>query len=113
MDEKEMFVKSRLLLNGKPRYGERNAKFFRLVQPNKTHSYIPNKYIYCYSFSLNPEKYQPSGACNFGRINDAQLEIIFDSTNTYFTSERKIKIYATSYNIFKVQSGMGGLIFSS
>ena len=113
MDNKEMFTSSRLVFNGKPRYGERNAKFFRLAQPNKTHSFIPDKYIYCYSFALNPEKYQPSGACNFGRINVAELEIKFDSTNTYFTSEKTIKIYATSYNILKVQSGMGGVIFSN
>ena len=113
MGENEMFTNSRLLLNGKPRYGERNAKFFRLVQPHKSHSYIPDKYIYCYSFSLNPEKYQPSGACNFGRINVSELEIKFDSNSTYFTSEKTIKIYATSYNIFRVQSGMGGVVFSN
>tara|TARA_Y100000590_G_scaffold429374_1_gene541885 strand:+ start:462 stop:1700 length:1239 start_codon:yes stop_codon:yes gene_type:complete len=108
----EMFTKSRVLLNGKARYAERNAKFFRLVQPNKVHSYTPDKHIHCYSFSLHPEKYQPSGACNFGRINVSELELKFDSSNAFFSVERKIKIYATNYNIFKVQSGLGGVVFS-
>ena len=112
-NNKEMFSTSRLVLNGKQRYGARNANFFRSVQPLKTHSYIPDKYIYNYSFSLHPEKYQPSGSCNFGVINTAELELNFNSsTSAFYDSERTITIYATGYNIFKVQSGIGGVQFA-
>jgi len=113
-NNKETFLSSRLMLNGKPRYTYKDAKFFRLVQPMKTHSYIPDQFIYTYSFSINPEKYQPSGSCNFGKINISELELKFNSsTSAFFDVERTIKIYATSYNIFKVQSGLGGVVFSN
>ena len=38
-----------------------------------------------YSFCLNPKEFQPSGSCNFSRIDDA--EFIF-TTNYNFVNER-------------------------
>lgn len=66
--------------------------------------------IYVYSFALKPEEHQPSGTCNFSRVDNAKL-ITADadfglSTNTY-------KIFAHNYNVFRVMSGMGGLAYSN
>ena len=60
-----------------------------------------------YSFSLNPKEYQPSGSCNFSRIDDAQL--IF-TTGYNFVNER-LCLYAVNYNILIVSSGMAGLVY--
>ena len=64
-----------------------------------------NREINCYSFALKPEEHQPSGTCNFSRIDTAKLM----SSNT-FQVER---IYAVNYNVLRIMSGMGGLAYSN
>jgi hypothetical protein len=61
--------------------------------------------INCYSFALEPEEHQPSGTCNFSRIDTAQLA--FDGSVTVQN------IYATNYNVLRIMSGMGGLAYSN
>ena len=61
------------------------------------------KNIYVYSFSLNPEEYQPSGICNFTRINDIKLTISM--------SKKIDKIYAVNYNILRIKNGLGQLVY--
>jgi len=63
------------------------------------------KDIYVYSFSLEPEEHQPSGSCNFSRIDSAKL--LFNKAATISN------IYAVNYNILRIMSGMGGLAYSS
>ena len=63
--------------------------------------------INVYSFALKPEEHQPSGTCNFSRIDNAKLD--FDSTGTPPTSN----IYAVNYNVLRIMSGMGGLAYSN
>jgi hypothetical protein len=63
------------------------------------------KDISCYSFALKPEEHQPSGTCNFSRIDNAQLQ--FD------TICRVDTIYAVNYNVLRIMSGMGGLAYSN
>ena len=61
--------------------------------------------VNCYSFALKPEEHQPSGTCNFSRIDTAYLE--FSSSVTVEN------IYATNYNVLRIMSGMGGLAYSN
>ena len=65
-----------------------------------------NKKINVYSFALQPEEHQPSGTCNFSRIDNAKL--ILGST-----PGDSINIYATNYNVLRIMSGMGGLAYSN
>ena len=58
-----------------------------------------------YSFALKPEEHQPSGTCNFSRIDNAQL--VTDITNQNF------EVYAVNYNVLRIMSGMGGLAYSN
>ena len=58
-----------------------------------------------YSFALNPEEHQPSGTCNFSRIDNAQLV----STGT----QNADTIFAVNYNVLRIMSGMGGLAYSN
>jgi hypothetical protein len=62
--------------------------------------------IAVYSFALKPEEHQPSGTCNFSRIDNAQLKC---ST----ASGAAVEIYAVNYNVLRVMSGMGGLAYSN
>lgn len=111
---------AKILLNGHDRFAVRPQTYFRLVQPYQHHTRIPEKHIYVYSFGLRPEEHQPSGTCNFSRIDNAQL--VFDLTNTaqlplpssqWASATGQIQIYATNYNVLRIMSGMGGLAYSN
>ena len=74
--------------------------------------------INVYSFALQPEEHQPSGTCNFSRIDTTTL--VFDSVTsggagTYPSKAfpYNFRLYAVNYNIFRVMSGMGGLAYSN
>jgi len=58
-----------------------------------------------YSFALKPEEHQPSGTCNFSRIDNAEL--------TFTTKGQLGTIYAVNYNVLRIMSGMGGLAYSN
>ena len=62
--------------------------------------------IAVYSFALKPEEHQPSGTCNFSRIDTAEL-ISKEQTSG------SINIYAINYNVLRIMSGMGGLAYSN
>jgi len=121
----------RLQLNGQDRFEERYGDYFWKVQPYQHHS--GNQYqtannfpfINVYSFALKPEEHQPSGTCNFSRIDNATL--VFDSVMTdrrgnsraglpgYPTKDTpyNFTLYAVNYNILRIMSGMGGLAYSN
>ncbi len=61
-----------------------------------------------YSFALKPEEHQPSGTCNFSRIDNAQLQI-----TGVAGSATELKVFATNYNILRILSGMGGIAYSN
>jgi hypothetical protein len=65
------------------------------------------KKINVYSFALKPEEHQPSGTCNFSRIDSAQL----NTTGTGLTTSEFV--YAVNYNVLRIMSGMGGLAYSN
>jgi len=85
---------------------------------------IGNDSIAVYSFALKPEEHQPSGTCNFSRIDNAvligsDLKIGTNTTKTHDTQTVsqenlcELTIFAVNYNILRIMSGMGGLAFSN
>jgi hypothetical protein len=60
-----------------------------------------------YSFALKPEEHQPSGTCNFSRIDNAKLQFTSSATSG------DLKVYAVNYNVLRIMSGMGGLAYSN
>lgn len=105
----ESFATCKLQLNGHDRFAAKKASYFRLMQPLQSGHNIPTKHIYVYSFALRPEEHQPSGSCNFSRIESAKL--IFTTNQTYTNTD--FIIYGINYNVLKIVSGMGGLAFTS
>ena len=81
---------------------------------------------------FKPEEHQPSGTCNFSRIDN--VELVFSSLPTLSLEVRResagvsppfepldfvdvplrtIRVYAINYNILRITSGMGGLAYSN
>ena len=135
----------RIQLNGQDRFDERFGDYFWKVQPYQHHTggaFWPARNAYVntttqadidqltygfvnpvnvYSFAIQPEEHQPSGTCNFSRIDTATL--VYDTygsstTGVSQTAPSKttpfaFRIYAVNYNIFRIMSGMGGLAYSN
>lgn len=134
--------RARLQINGQDRFDERYGDYFWKVQRYQHHTgggfgavsgAVVNTTdtsatdplllgnlnpINVYSFAIQPEEHQPSGTCNFSRIDNATL--VFDSINAAGTSfipskstPCNFRIYAVNYNVFRIMSGMGGLAYSN
>tara|TARA_B000000565_G_scaffold217702_1_gene171631 strand:- start:60 stop:1385 length:1326 start_codon:yes stop_codon:yes gene_type:complete len=125
------YTTSKLQLNGHDRFTEQTKKYFKLVQPHECGLGVHGKSMNItnlpelrrygklsegnttinepttsmYSFCLKPGEHQPSGTCNFSRIDNARLLLNGATTNT--------DVFAINYNVFRVMSGMGGLTYSN
>ena len=112
--------KYQLKLNGHDRFAERDFRYFTRTQIWEHHSgaggldsssagAAAGKFddsIGVYSFALKPEEHQPSGTCNFSRIDNARLEC--NDSGAAIN-----KIFAVNYNVLRIMSGMGGLAYSN
>jgi len=133
-----------LKLNGHDRFKERDSRYFTRTQVWQHHtgygsvptvgltdgdltseaikSYSSDA-IAVYSFALKPEEHQPSGTCNFSRIDNAQLVgsslkvDTFDAIDDIGLADNaatvKLTIFAVNYNVLRIMSGMGGLAYSN
>jgi len=99
-----------LQLNGHDRFAKRDGSYFNRVQ-TRCHTNIPiSPGINVYSFALKPEDHQPSGTCNFSRIDNATLKLTLDVNAS---TAGVIKVFAVNYNVLRIMSGMGGLAYSN
>lgn len=109
---RDTFTTAKITMNGLDRTNDMSCEYYRQVIPYESYNYLPRKYIYCYSFSLNPTQFQPSGSCNYSKINKSYLHINFNPINNIGgTTNGRIKIYGTNYNILSIKQGMGGVLF--
>ena len=109
---------AKVILNGHDRFAERDGDYFSIVQPYQHHTTIPcvvgdcieSKHIHCYSFALKPEEHQPSGTCNFSRIDNATLNLTY---NVNDVDKFNVSIFAVNYNVLRIMSGMAGVAYSN
>ena len=106
-------VTAKLQLNGQDRFSEREGSYFDVVQPFQHHTRAPDTGINVYSFALRPEEHQPSGSCNFSRIDNAVLQLVLSSATVSGTNTAKVRVYAVNYNVLRVMSGMAGVAYSN
>ena len=124
---------AKIQLNGQDRFSERDGDYFNYVQPYNHHTRAPHIGVNVYSFALKPEEHQPSGTCNFSRIDNANLFLTVTSntlktgkvsvsggilsekeiTTAGSTKNARVRVYATNYNVLRIMSGMGGLAYSN
>jgi hypothetical protein len=106
-------VTAKLQLNGQDRFSEREGSYFDTVQPYQHHTRAPDAGINVYSFALRPEEHQPSGSCNFSRIDNAVLQLVLSSSTVSGSNTAKVRVYAVNYNVLRVMSGMAGVAYSN
>ena len=134
----------KLTLNGHDRFKERDSKYFSQTQVWQHHTgnggvettgynhqgdgnfpilggqQDSGNSILVYSFALKPEEHQPSGTCNFSRIDTAELvgsdlrvDADTDRVGDPNATNVKLTIFAVNYNVLRIMSGMGGLAYSN
>ena len=106
-------VTAKLQLNGQDRFSEREGSYFDVVQPYQHHTRAPDAGVNVYSFALRPEEHQPSGSCNFSRIDNAVLQLVLSSNTVSGVKTAKVRVYAVNYNVLRVMSGMAGPAYSN
>ena len=119
---------ARLTLNGHDRFSTRRGSWFNQVSTYETLKSKPAAGIYMYPFALRPDEHQPSGTCNFSRIDNATLILTFkagsagtnianvvseEATLSAVTGLTNLLVYAENYNVLRIMSGMGGLAYSN
>ena len=90
-----------MYLNGIARFDNIPEIYFRTVFPDSVHTCIPNKYIYCIPFCLNPENIQPSGCLSMSQFDDITLNFKLLSGNP----DLYLYIYSVIYNILTIKNG--------
>lgn len=114
---------AKLQLNGHDRFSERKGSYFSKLQPFETLKTKPMAGVYLYSFALRPSEHQPSGTCNFSRIDNATLilrtkkcsenaigNVKSEDVTMANTSQcTRLLVFAENYNVLRIMSGMGGL----
>lgn len=107
-------------LNGHDRFKVQEGSYFNYYQTKNHHTRTPADGINVYSFALHPEKHQPSGTTNLSRIDSTYLNLNFaDSLRVQnrlkldISRDTKLYIFAFSYNVLRVMSGMAGLAYSN
>ena len=113
----------KLQLNGHDRFQARDGNYFNYVQPFQHFSNTPADGINVYSFALKAEDHQPSGTCNFSRIDNATLQVdcgLYNSSTLGYNvnyigqnSASLLNIYTMNYNVLRVMSGMAGTAYSN
>ena len=118
-------------INGQDRLDRRFGDYYNKVQPYQHHTGSANpkalnengnpheeinRGIYLYSFALKPEEHQPSGTCNFSRIDTATIVMTMNGGTVKIDDAENgwdVRVYATNYNILRIMNGMAGLAYSN
>lgn len=108
-----------LQLNGQTRQSKRSGTWHDTVEAWMHHTRTPKDGLNMFSFALNPEEHQPSGTCNFSRIDTAQLILWFSEFSNnklngiFDDNDNKVLIFGINYNVLRIMSGMGGTAYSN
>jgi len=108
---KIMFT-AKIMFNGVDRFDEKESEYFNYLQPYQHHTGNVIDGLYLYSFSIEPEKFQPSGSCNMSRINNIQFFMTCNTpSNSSYTYNATF--YVINYNFLRISSGLAGVVYST
>jgi hypothetical protein len=104
-------------INGQDRFSKRDGNYFNYVQPYQHFYSTPSDGMNVYSFALKPLEHQPSGTCNFSRIDFAQLSLSLTKDASDVVKDQEstsnIIVYTVNYNVLRVMGGMGGVAYAN
>jgi hypothetical protein len=118
------FKNADMQINGTPLLENMTPTYFHTVQ-----NYYKSKYgisdfrvdtedlfhtrYFAYHFSLNASEYNPSGTCNFSRLDNAKIIIRGAEKGILRTDQNEIYVHATNYNVLRIKDGLAGILFGN
>ncbi len=104
-------------LNNINLFPPQDSEFYSKLQISSHHSnHNVGSGINVYSFALYPEDYQPSGSCNFSKLEQVTLDLTFqdpvydyDDNKKMMANTYEIRVYALSYNVLRIKGGQAGV----
>jgi len=119
------FLNGDIHLNGTPLLENMSPLYFHICQLYYKGKYgNSDTYVYetdvtydtryfVYHFCLNTAEYNPSGTCNFSRIDNAKLIIRGAEKGPNRPSDQPLYIHAVNYNVLRIRDGMAGILFGN
>lgn len=107
-------ISSTLYLNNTERFTDIDEIYSNFVQPYECNTKAPLYGINCFSFALKPEEYQPSGSCNFSRLDKKILSFLLNKSyvNESTNKNLQITVFAHSYNILQLAYGKASIMLN-
>jgi hypothetical protein len=106
---------AKIEFSSRDRESYKDIIFYEKILPMARHHHTPSDGINIYSFALRPELIIPSGSANLSKLDDVIVNMILnddtlqDMINN--NSQYRWPIYAKSFNVLRIFSGMAGLAF--
>ena len=97
-----------LFLEGVTREIEMPMIYYTRYLPSKLLKTVPVlDRIGFYSFALNPLDPEPSGTCNFSKLYNKNMKMVFgNNQSANALSQKDLYIYAVNYNVLTITNGM-------
>jgi len=114
------FKNADIQINGTPLLENMSPTYFHTAQNyykstyGKTHFNMPSHSptltrYFAYHFCLNASDYNPSGSCNFSRLDNAKLVI----RGAEAADRPYMYVYAVNYNVLRIKDGLAGILFGN
>lgn len=68
---------------------------------------------FCYHFCLDASEYNPTGSCNFSRIDNAKLIIRGAEKGSLRQENESLYVFAVNYNVLRIKDGLAGILFGN
>ena len=114
------FKNADIQINGTPLLENMSPTYFHTAQNyykstyGKTYFNMPSHSptltrYFAYHFCLNASDYNPSGSCNFSRLDNAKLVI----RGAEAVGRSYMYVYAVNYNVLRIKDGLAGILFGN
>tara|TARA_B100000767_G_scaffold254531_1_gene260003 strand:- start:24 stop:1076 length:1053 start_codon:yes stop_codon:yes gene_type:complete len=118
------FKNADLQINGIPLLEQMSPMYFHTIQNYFKSSFGTSEFIaenqvlmytrfFAYHFCMNASDYNPSGSCNFSRLDNAKLTIRGAEKGLNRSSNQGLIVYALNYNVLRIKDGLAGILFGS
>ena len=119
------FTSGDIHLNGTPLLENMSPLYFHTCQIyykgkyGNSDTYVYNTDVtrdtryFVYHFCLNASDYNPSGTCNFSRLDSAKLIIRGADIGSLRPSNQPLYVHAVNYNVLRIKGGLAGILFGN
>ena len=118
------FLSGDIQINGTPILENMSPIYFHTVQNYYKSSYGVSDFVhetnvlfntryFAYHFCLDASEYNPSGTCNFSRLDNAKLVLRGVEKGHNRDSNQELSIFAVNYNVLRIKDGLAGILFGN